>query len=333
MKKMKFFRGLTLATLLAVSTLAPTTLFAAETVRVNGYKDEGLEQDQLEISNVTQKLDLTTLEISESEGFELLCDGGFVVTSSSMVKILDECSFVSIVKIQKAADGYQILDPVKLTEGQVKIYANASAQTGEKLVSAKDFDSNSYSETPIYQAGTGAKLTQPGEYLVSIKSSDLVYSTIVYVKVVGTTPSEKPSLSPSKPALPQLKPTASNVLVNGQAFAFEAYNINDSNYFKLRDLAYALNTCNIAWDAQTQAIALVPGVPYEATGSELATGDGQAKNGQETDVKIKKGDATYTLKGYNINDNNYIKVRDVETLLDMTVGYDQATNTLTITSH
>ena len=37
------------------------------------------------------------------------------------------------------------------------------------------------------------------------------------------------------------KPTESNVLVNGVSKSFDAYNINGSNYFKLRDLAYVLN--------------------------------------------------------------------------------------------
>lgn len=36
------------------------------------------------------------------------------------------------------------------------------------------------------------------------------------------------------------KPTASKVLVNGKEVAFDAYNINDNNYFKLRDIALSL---------------------------------------------------------------------------------------------
>ena len=36
-------------------------------------------------------------------------------------------------------------------------------------------------------------------------------------------------------------PTTSTVMVNGQAVAFEAYNIAGNNYFKLRDLAKVLS--------------------------------------------------------------------------------------------
>ena len=39
-------------------------------------------------------------------------------------------------------------------------------------------------------------------------------------------------------------PTASTVLVDGQNIAFDAYNIDGNNYFKLRDIAYVIN-CTI----------------------------------------------------------------------------------------
>ena len=36
-------------------------------------------------------------------------------------------------------------------------------------------------------------------------------------------------------------PTTSMVLIDGVEKSFEAYNINDNNYFKLRDIAYCLS--------------------------------------------------------------------------------------------
>lgn len=333
MKKMKLLKGLTLAALLAVSSVVPSTIFAAETVKVNGYINEGIKKDQIEVSLITKKLDIKTISISDNGKYDMECDSAFMVTPSSVIKTLDEGSSLDVYKIKKEGNTYKIIDTVKLTEGQVKIYeetgeisADGVMQMEEKLVSTKDFDPQSYSEMPLYQPGAGVKLTQPGEYLVVFRYPAMAESTLVYVQVAGKATSEKPQL-------PQLKPTASKVLVNGKEVAFEAYNINNSNYFKLRDLACALNDCNVTWDAQTQAIAIIPGVPYEATGNELTPGDGKVKEGKETTVKVKKEGQTYTLKGYNINGNNYIKVRDAETLLDMTVGYNQEKNTLTITSN
>ena len=58
-------------------------------------------------------------------------------------------------------------------------------------------------------------------------------------------------------------PTASKVTVNGEAKAFEAYNINSNNYFKLRDIAYVLNgtdaSFSVGWDGAANSIALVKG--------------------------------------------------------------------------
>ncbi|MDO5141539.1 MAG: leucine-rich repeat protein [Eubacteriales bacterium] len=50
---------------------------------------------------------------------------------------------------------------------------------------------------------------------------------------------EQPSTPP--PAITTAKPTASSVLVNGISISFDAYNINDNNYFKLRDVGQLFN--------------------------------------------------------------------------------------------
>jgi hypothetical protein len=51
--------------------------------------------------------------------------------------------------------------------------------------------------------------------------------------------------------------------VNGQSVAFNAYNIDGNNYFKLRDLAYALNGTEkqfeVGWDGAANAISLTSG--------------------------------------------------------------------------
>jgi len=52
-----------------------------------------------------------------------------------------------------------------------------------------------------------------------------------------------------------VNPTTSKVLVNGKIVEFEAYNINGYNYFKLRDLAQAVNNTEknfeVTWMRQT----------------------------------------------------------------------------------
>jgi hypothetical protein len=59
------------------------------------------------------------------------------------------------------------------------------------------------------------------------------------------------------------KPTDSKVLVNEEEVSFQAYNINDNNYFKLRDLAMILNGTDknfaVSWDGENNAISLESG--------------------------------------------------------------------------
>ena len=50
-------------------------------------------------------------------------------------------------------------------------------------------------------------------------------------------------------------PTTSKVFVNGIEVEAEAYNVNDNNYFKIRDIAEALNFC-ITWDAENDQIRI-----------------------------------------------------------------------------
>jgi hypothetical protein len=66
---------------------------------------------------------------------------------------------------------------------------------------------------------------------------------------------------------------AGNIRVNGKNIAFEAYNINNNNYFKLRDLAKAVNgtdkSFEVSWDSANNAISLEPGKAYTTSGGEL----------------------------------------------------------------
>ena len=75
-------------------------------------------------------------------------------------------------------------------------------------------------------------------------------------------------------------PTFSKVLINGKEIAFDAYNINDNNYFKLRDIAFVLSGTakqfNVDWDDEANAISLTSGASYNAVGGEMEGKGGAA---------------------------------------------------------
>ena len=114
-------------------------------------------------------------------------------------------------------------------------------------------------------------------------------SMLVANPMLISTSSEKPVGSPEK-----LKavPTNSKVFVNGQAIEFDAYKINNNNYFKLRDLAKVLTGTEkqfeVTWDGVNKAINLISNKPYTIVGGELSKGEGSVKEAVEPTITIYK---------------------------------------------
>jgi hypothetical protein len=129
-------------------------------------------------------------------------------------------------------------------------------------------------------------------------------------------------------------PTASTVSVDGTVVSFEAYTIDGSNYFKLRDLAYSLNGTakqfEVGYNEATMAIALESNKAYTAAGGEMASGDGMAKDATPTPSKIYFDGRELNLTVYNIGGNNFFKLRDLMEVLDVFVGYDDQTMAITL---
>lgn len=128
----------------------------------------------------------------------------------------------------------------------------------------------------------------------------------------------------------------STILVDGKAVNFECYTIGENNYFKLRDLAAALNGSeaqfNVTWDGEKSAVNIVSEQAYEAVGGELTMGDGAAKVGRVNTSYIYLDGYWVLLSSYTIGENNFVKLRDLAKVLDFNVGWDGATGTVRIES-
>ena len=139
--------------------------------------------------------------------------------------------------------------------------------------------------------------------------------------------------TPAKPAGPSANPTNSKVLVNGKEVAFDAYTIDGSNYFKLRDLACVLNGTEkqfeVGWDNASKTITLTSGQGYTANGSEMAKGSG-AQSASVSASKLLIDGKEVSLTAYTIGGNNYFKLRDIGQAFDFGIGWDNATKTITI---
>ncbi|MDR1665040.1 MAG: hypothetical protein LBR83_09000, partial [Clostridiales bacterium] len=116
--------------------------------------------------------------------------------------------------------------------------------------------------------------------------------------------------------------------------SFEAYNIEGSNYFKLRDLAYVLNGTakqfNVGYDGATQAITIATGQPYVPAGGEMTMGDGGAKTAVLTASRIYLDGVELSPTVYNIGGNNFFKLVDVMEALNIGVTYNETTRAIGI---
>ncbi|MDT3700332.1 MAG: stalk domain-containing protein [Thermincola sp.] len=130
-------------------------------------------------------------------------------------------------------------------------------------------------------------------------------------------------------------PTNSKILVNGKSISFEAYNINGNNYFKLRDLAMAVNGTEkqfeVGWDGTKNAISLTTNKVYTSAGGELSvSANPTSKEAKPTTSKIFLNGQEVSLTAYNINGYNYFKLRDVGKAINFGVTWDGRTNTIGI---
>ena len=129
-------------------------------------------------------------------------------------------------------------------------------------------------------------------------------------------------------------PSSHKVVMNGQVQLFDAYNINGSNYFKLRDIAAKLSGSktqfDVTWDPIFEAINLKTMSPYIFVGGELSPGDGTSKEATMTTATLMLNRELTFAAAYNINGNNYYKLRDLGGLLNFTVNWNPVSETITI---
>ena len=118
--------------------------------------------------------------------------------------------------------------------------------------------------------------------------------------------------------------------------AFEAYNINGNNYFKLRDIALTLRGTEkqfeVVWDPTIKmdigektfngAIVMTPKKAYTTVGGEMKKGNGEVKQANLTTSPILMNNRIVSLTAYNIAGNNFFKLRDLGNTFDFNVSWD-----------
>ncbi len=116
------------------------------------------------------------------------------------------------------------------------------------------------------------------------------------------------------------------VNVDGNSVDFVAYNIENNNYFKLRDIAVSLSGSDgqfdVVWNEESSSVELITGKAYSG---EAFISDEMSENPEIvlSSVPLYLNGKRVSAKAYNIDGHNYFKLRDVAKLLDFGVFWSQ----------
>ena len=131
--------------------------------------------------------------------------------------------------------------------------------------------------------------------------------------------------------------TKQNLTVDGEEKNAEIYNINGSNYFKLRDMAALLTGTDaqfsVTYDEENKTIVIQTGEAYEKQPGDLMPGLDKSSTAVRSAQAITiNGETVDGLTAYNIGGNNFFKLRELGEKLGFGVDYDAETRTMVVTS-
>ena len=127
--------------------------------------------------------------------------------------------------------------------------------------------------------------------------------------------------------------SSQTLVVNGAAVSCDAWNIDGSNYYMLRDLAMLLSGTgsrfSVSYDREKQAVEILRGEDYTPTGSELAPAAEQPEEiWRSVQPVLIDGVEHPELSAWNIDGSNYYRLRDLGEALGFFVDYDPEAKTI-----
>lgn len=128
----------------------------------------------------------------------------------------------------------------------------------------------------------------------------------------------------------------SQVIIDGEVVRSSGFNIQNYNYFRLRDLASYLaetdSRFDITWNNAQNAIELTTGKAYSTKESFRTPyfSSGMLYQAKLSTAKIIIDGELQSIRAYNIEDNTYFQLRDLAKVLKFGVSFDSGTNSIVV---
>jgi len=244
--------------------------------------------------------------------------------------------------------------------GGIKVKFDSSKAVGSRIVSVTMADGTELDPAKTYKVATNDFMAAGGDnytmlgtkagymefgaldealidYIASgVDISKVELGSMVDVKGEAPAPAPvAPAPEPTPVKAMVAEPTAATVYINGKSVAFQAYYIDGSNYFKLRDIAFALNDTGkqfeVTWDAEKSLIDMLAGKAYTSDGSELkSNGDNGVKAAVSTSAVVALDGTVIEVECYHIDGFNYFKLRDLGRNINFGVNWDAAASAISV---
>lgn len=128
----------------------------------------------------------------------------------------------------------------------------------------------------------------------------------------------------------------SQVIIDGKVVRSVGFNIQNYNYFGLRDLASHLaetdSRFDITWNKELNAIELTTDKAYSANESFRTPyfSSDQLYEAKLSTAKMIIDGKLHSIQAYNIEDNTYFQLRDLAKVLKFDVSFDSGTNSIVV---
>lgn len=134
------------------------------------------------------------------------------------------------------------------------------------------------------------------------------------------------------------KVTESSTYFDGEQRNLNGFNISNNNYFRLRDLAeYFSGTSSqfdITWNKANNAIEIITGQAYTPEKKTTSNYYSRNKNYAATlsSSKVLVNGQLQSITAYNIDDNNYIQLRDLAGKIPFDIEFDVQSDRISLFS-